>query len=75
MPLARGEADLVLGSRMHRNEGVMPAHQRFGNLLFAWLLRQRFGLQLTDLGPYRAVRRELLLQLNIKSAHMAGRWR
>ena len=66
MPLARGEADLVLGSRMRADRVVMPSHQRFGNLLFAWLLRQRFGLELTDLGPYRAIRRELLLRLNMQ---------
>lgn len=65
-PLAQGQADLALGSRMRRNSVVMPFHQRFGNLLFAWLLRQRFGLRLTDLGPYRAVRRELLLKLNMQ---------
>ncbi|RPJ20905.1 MAG: glycosyltransferase family 2 protein [Chloroflexi bacterium] len=65
-PLAQGEADLVLGSRLRTNDAVMPSHQRFGNLLFAWLLRQRFDLQLTDLGPYRAVRRELLLKLNMQ---------
>lgn len=65
-PLAQGEADLALGSRMRRNSVVMPFHQRFGNLLFAWLLRQRFDLRLTDLGPYRAVRRELLLKLNMQ---------
>jgi glycosyltransferase involved in cell wall biosynthesis len=65
-PLAQGEADLVLGSRMIRNQVVMPSHQRFGNLLFAWLLRQRFDLKLTDLGPYRAIRRELLLRLNMQ---------
>jgi glycosyltransferase involved in cell wall biosynthesis len=66
MPLARGEADLVLGSRMHVHKVLMPSHQRFGNLLFAWLLRQRFDLKLTDLGPYRAIRRELLLRLNMQ---------
>lgn len=65
-PLAQGQADLALGSRMRRNSVVMPFHQRFGNLLFAWLLRQRFDLRLTDLGPYRAVRRELLLKLNMQ---------
>ena len=65
-PLAEGRADLVLGSRMHMHKVPMPFHQRFGNLLFAWLLRQRFGLQLTDLGPYRAVRRELLLHLKMQ---------
>jgi len=65
-PLDRGEADLVLGSRMHSNGIVMPFHQRLGNILFAWLLRHRFSLRLTDLGPYRAVRRELLLKLNMQ---------
>lgn len=66
MPLASREADLVLGSRMLGNGVVMPLHQRFGNLLFAWLLRRRFGLPLTDLGPFRAVRRELLLTLHMQ---------
>jgi glycosyltransferase involved in cell wall biosynthesis len=65
-PLFRGTADLVLGSRMRGNTVMMPPHQRFGNLLFVWLLRQRFGLMLTDLGPYRAIRRELLMELNIQ---------
>lgn len=65
-PLVRGEADLVLGSRMRRSGVVMPPHQRFGNLLFAWFLRRRFGLTLTDLGPYRAIRRELFLALNMR---------
>jgi glycosyltransferase involved in cell wall biosynthesis len=66
VPLLRQEADLVLGSRMRGNKIVMPSHQRFGNLLFAWLLRQRFGLRLTDLGPYRAIRRGLLLALDMQ---------
>ncbi|HEU0296232.1 MAG TPA: glycosyltransferase family 2 protein [Anaerolineales bacterium] len=65
-PLLRDEADLVLGSRMRRNGVVMPTHQRFGNLLFAWLLRRRFSLTLTDLGPYRAIRRDQLLELNMR---------
>jgi glycosyltransferase involved in cell wall biosynthesis len=67
-PLVRDEADLVLGSRM-RGEPLqiaMPPHQRFGNSIFVWLLRQRYGLTLTDLGPYRVIRRELLLGLNMQ---------
>lgn len=66
--LADGNADLVLGSRMLKNPGqtAMPPHQRFGNLLFAWLLHQRFGLALTDLGPYRAIRSKLLSELNMQ---------
>lgn len=67
-PIARGEADLVLGSRMPEEPQrvAMPPHQRFGNLLFAWLLRRRYNLKLTDLGPYRAIRRELLLALDMQ---------
>ena len=67
-PLDQDEADLVLGSRMLNNSQpiVMPSHQRFGNHLFTWLLRQRYGLALTDLGPFRAIRRELLVALDMQ---------
>jgi glycosyltransferase involved in cell wall biosynthesis len=67
-PLEQGRADLVLGSRTWSNSQPMdmPPHQRFGNHLFTWLLRRRFGLTLTDLGPFRAIRRELLLELEMR---------
>lgn len=67
-PLNAGRANLVLGSRFLNAfpPEAMPPHQRFGNRLFTWLLRQRFGLALTDLGPFRAVRRELLLALDMQ---------
>jgi glycosyltransferase involved in cell wall biosynthesis len=67
-PLEEGKADLVLGSRWLKipEKDVMPVHQRFGNHLFVWLLRRRFGLTLTDLGPFRAIRRELLLELEME---------
>ena len=67
-PLAQDEADLVLGSRMLNTSQriVMPPHQRFGNNLFTWLLRQRYGLTITDLGPFRAIRRELLVALDMQ---------
>ena len=66
-PLADGSADLVLGSRQLRNtnRGAMPPHQRLGNQLFVGLLHLRFGLALTDLGPYRAIRRSLLHELDM----------
>jgi glycosyltransferase involved in cell wall biosynthesis len=67
-PLAQNKADLVLGSRTknHTHRGVMPFHQHFGNHLFTWLLKKRYGLAITDLGPYRAIRRELLLALDMQ---------
>ena len=68
VPLKEGKADLILGSRWLKTpeKDVMPIHQRLGNHLFVWLLRHRFGLTLTDLGPYRAIRRELLLELEMQ---------
>jgi glycosyltransferase involved in cell wall biosynthesis len=67
-PLQQGQADLALGSRSLNISlpTPMPPHQRLGNRLFTWLLRQRFGLELTDLGPFRAIRRELLLGLEMR---------
>jgi glycosyltransferase involved in cell wall biosynthesis len=67
-PIAENRADLALGSReLGRIEpGSMPFHQRFGNALVAWLMRVLYRLQLTDLGPYRAVRRDLVLGLDMQ---------
>jgi glycosyltransferase involved in cell wall biosynthesis len=67
-PILMGRADLVLGSRAlgHIEAGAMPPQQRFGNWLGAKLLHLLYGLQVTDLGPYRAIRRDLLLSLNMR---------
>jgi len=70
-PIAEGSADLVLGSRLCpvRAAAVlsaaMPAHQRLGNRLAALLIRVRHGVPVTDLSPFRAVRRTMLLALPI----------
>jgi len=67
-PLVAGAADLVLGTRMQGGltPGAMPPHQLWGNQLVAALLRMRYGVQVTDLGPYRAIRRDLLQTLNMQ---------
>lgn len=67
-PLLADQADLVLGSR-YRGQiapGAMPPHQRLGNWLVAHLMNWLYGLSLTDLGPYRAIRRSLLEQLEMR---------
>jgi len=66
-PLCSGQADLVLGSRSLGQvaPGAMPPHQRLGNDLVAMLLRAFFGLQVSDLGPFRAIRRSDLLVLSM----------
>jgi glycosyltransferase involved in cell wall biosynthesis len=66
-PLETGAADLVQASRLAGRlpAGAMPWHQRAGNWLAAQCLNGLYGTSLTDLGPYRAVRRDHLLQLNM----------
>jgi hypothetical protein len=44
----------------------MPFHQRLGNRLAALLIRIRHGVPVTDLSPFRAVRRTMLLALPIE---------
>ena len=67
-PIADGAADLVLGTRLRGGmaPGAMPPHQRFGNWLVARLMYVLYGVRLTDLGPFRAVRRELLTALDMR---------
>lgn len=67
-PILNDEADLVLGSRWlgHIAPGAMPPQQRFGNWLAARLMNRLYGLSLTDLGPYRAIRRSLLAGLDMQ---------
>jgi glycosyltransferase involved in cell wall biosynthesis len=66
-PLRADQADLVLGSRLHGNRPVtMLPHQRFGNWLTAVIMRRLYGLHVTDLSPYRAIRADLLAALNMR---------
>ncbi len=64
-PIHAGQADLVLGSRLAggMEPGAMPPHARFGNWLVARLMGLLYGLQVTDLGPFRAIRAGLLDRL------------
>ncbi len=67
-PLHRGEADLVIGSRVRGaiEPGAMPAFQRAGNLVATAGLSLRFGRRVTDLGPFRAIRRDALRSLAMR---------
>jgi glycosyltransferase involved in cell wall biosynthesis len=64
-PLTAGQADLVLGSRTLGScePGALVPHQRFGNWLTAQVMRQLYGVRVTDLGPFRAIRRPVLDRL------------
>jgi glycosyltransferase involved in cell wall biosynthesis len=56
-PVLRGEADLVIGSRVlgDLEPGALTTPQRFGNALACALLKMVHGAHHTDLGPFRAV--------------------
>jgi glycosyltransferase involved in cell wall biosynthesis len=64
-PVIAGERDLMLGAR-RADAGAWPLHARAANRLLATLVRRRAGVELTDIGPMRAARREPLLELGIR---------
>src|SRR5262245_31069551 len=67
-PIERGEAELVLGSRLagRRQPGAMPFHGVFGNWLVAMAISRLAGIPLTDLGPFRAIKRDTLQRLRME---------
>jgi glycosyltransferase involved in cell wall biosynthesis len=65
-PVLRGEADLVVGSRMAcREPGAMSALAVLENRLLGLACRLLFRVPLSDLGPFRAIRRDRLLALGM----------
>jgi hypothetical protein len=60
--------DLVIGSRVKslREEGSMTTQQIFGNWLATQLMKLFFNSRFTDLGPFRAIKYEKLLALNMQ---------
>ena len=71
-PILQGRADVVCGSRVRlRDAGSMPAHQALGNRVALLLLRLLYGVRLTDLGPYRAVRGSTLRSLAMRGSRFA----
>lgn len=67
-PITSGAADLVLGSRTLAAEDAMaiPLHARLGNRLVAFIIGLISAIRITDLGPFRAISREALENLNMQ---------
>jgi len=67
-PIAGGQADITLGSRFggQGDSKALPWHQSFGNRLAAGLIRLLYGAKVTDLGPFRAGRAEVLRALALE---------
>lgn len=66
-PILNNKVDFVVGARVAglREKGAMTPQQLFGNALACWLMRRLFDSQFTDLGPFRAIRWETLMQLHM----------
>lgn len=67
-PILDGRADIVIGSRLTgaRAHGALPWHSLAGNWLAARLIRVLYGVAITDLGPFRAARVDVLRALRLR---------
>ncbi len=67
-PIMAGEVDMVIGSRNlgNREKGAMTPQQIFGNWLATTLIKWFYGVVYTDLGPFRAIRYQALLQIDMQ---------
>jgi len=67
-PILDGRADITIGSRLgkHSTPGALPWHAAFGNHLAAFLIRRLYGARITDLGPFRAARTDVLRRLDLQ---------
>jgi glycosyltransferase involved in cell wall biosynthesis len=67
-PVINDQADLVIGSRIKGilDPGAMPLHGRMGNRLIVSLLRMLYGIKITDIGSFRAIKAQSLFDLNME---------
>ena len=67
-PIQQNRFDFVIGSRTRgtRETGSLNAQQIFAAHVVAWLLRVRYGVNFTDMSPFRAIRSELLQSLPMR---------
>jgi glycosyltransferase involved in cell wall biosynthesis len=67
-PILDENIDLVIGARTKalREEGSMTPQQIFGNKLATFLMKLFFGSTFTDLGPFRAIKYNRLLEMEME---------
>ena len=67
-PILAGDAEMVIGSRIRgvREKGALLLQARFGNALATVLIRLLFHVHYTDLGPFRAIRYDRLLAMDMQ---------
>ncbi len=67
-PIIEGKADFVIGSRTrgNRESGSMNFHQVVAGYGIGLILRILYGVRSTDMGPFRAIRRDTLDRLSLR---------
>jgi glycosyltransferase involved in cell wall biosynthesis len=67
-PIQENRFDFVIGSRTRgrREPGSLSMQQIVAACLAGWLLRFRYGVNFTDMSPFRAIRSELLHSLPMR---------
>lgn len=65
-PIRSGGHDLVLGRRRASSASAWPVHARVANIVLSARLRSLTQVQIHDLGPMRAARRQDLLALDLR---------
>jgi glycosyltransferase involved in cell wall biosynthesis len=67
-PIERGEADFVIGSRMRgvAEPGSLNGAQVFAAKLIGALVKMLYGFRYTDMGPFRAIRRDALERMQMR---------
>lgn len=67
-PIIHDEVDMVIGSRAlgQKEKSSMTPQQVFGNWLATFLIKLIYKVEFTDLGPFRAIRYDSLLKINMK---------
>ncbi len=67
-PIVQRNYDLVLGSRVlgKREKGALPIQSRIGSIISSFLIRLFWDVKYTDLGPFRTIKLDKLLELNMK---------
>jgi glycosyltransferase involved in cell wall biosynthesis len=67
-PLNEGRCDFVIGSRARgkREHGSMTPHQLIAGRVLGAAMRILYGVGYTDMCPFRAIRREILLRLGMR---------
>ena len=70
-PIEKGEMDFVLGSRMLISESRMALlpQARYGNQLAVFLIKIFFSHSYTDLGPFRAIRYNSLIEIGMQDTN------